>query len=114
MKKLTIIFLIVSLMGGCTSKKELSKEEASKIIKQDNQYPRVIDYEIYCSDPVYATKIIDAGLEEQGLVTVQRNQKIKDVGKPLIEFTDKAKPYLLPTPEKDKKMDIEPKLVPPL
>ena len=107
MKKLTIIFLIASLMGGCTSKKELSKEEASKIIKQDKQYPRVIDYEIYCSDPVYAKKVIDAGLQEQGLVTVQHNQQIKDVGKPLIKFTDKAKPYLLPLSEDDKKTDIQ-------
>lgn len=107
MKKLTIIFMIASLMGGCTSKKELSKEEASKIIKQDKQYPRVIDYDIYCSDPEFAKKAIDAGLEEQGLVTIQRTQKLGDVGKPLIAFTDKAKPYLLPTPEKDKKMDIQ-------
>jgi hypothetical protein len=107
MKKLTIIFLIATILGGCNSKKELSKEEASKIIKQDNQYPRVIDYEIYCSDPVYAKKVIDAGLEQQGLVTVQHNQQVKDVGKPLIQFTDKAKPYLLPTSEEDKKTDIQ-------
>lgn len=107
MKKLTIIFLIASLIGGCNSKKELSKEEASKIIKQENKYPRVIDYEIYCSDPVYAKKVIDAGLEQQGLVTVQRNQQLKDVGKPLIEFTDKAKPFLIPTSEEDKKTDIQ-------
>ena len=107
MKKVIIIFLIASLIGGCNSKKELSKEEASKIIKQENKYPRVIDYEIYCSDPVYVKKVIDAGLEQQGLVTVQRNQQLKDVGKPLIEFTDKAKPYLLPTSDEDKKTDIQ-------
>ncbi len=71
MKKLIIILLLASIIGACTSKKELSKEEASQIIKRDNQYPRVIDYEIYCSDPVYAKKVIDAGLEKQGWVTVQ-------------------------------------------
>ena len=107
MKKVTIIFLFATVIGACNSKKELSKEEASKIIKQDNKYPRVIDYEIYCSDPVYAKKVIDAGLEQQGLVTVQHNQQVKDVGKPLIEFTAKAKPYLLPTSEEDKKTDIQ-------
>lgn len=107
MKKLTLIFLIATIFCGCNSNKELSKEEASKIIKQDNKYPRVIDYEIYCSDPVYAKKVIDAGLEQQGLVTVHHNQQVKEVGKPLIEFTDKAKPYLLPTSEEDKKTDIQ-------
>ena len=102
-----IFFYIAALIQGCSSKNELSKEEASKIIKQANQYPRIIDFEIYCSDPAFAKKTIEAGLEERGLVTVQRIQKLGDVGKPLIEFTDKAKPYLLPTAEKDKKIDIQ-------
>jgi hypothetical protein len=107
MKKLTIIFLLATVIGGCNSKKELSKEEASQIIKEGKLFPRVIDYDIYCSDPEFAKKVIDAGLEQQGLVTVQLTQKLGDVGKPLIAFTDKAKPYLLPTPEKDKRMDIQ-------
>ena len=107
MKKLAILFTIYSvLITGCTSKK-LSREEAFQLLQQSKQYPMVIDYEIYCSDPTFAKKAIDAGLEEQGLVTVKRTQKLRDVGTPLIEFTDKAKPYLLPTPEKDKKMDIQ-------
>ncbi len=29
-------------------------------------------------------------------VTVQRTQKLREIGKPLVYFTDKAKPYLLP------------------
>jgi len=107
MKKLSIIFLIVNLIASCTSKNELSKEEASNILKQSNHYPLVIDYDIYCSDPEFAKKAIDAGLEQQGLVTIRQTQKLADVGKPLIEFTDKAKPYLMPTPEKDKKLDIQ-------
>jgi hypothetical protein len=106
MKKLTIIIFIAGLMSGCSSK-ELSREEASEIIKKEMQFPKVVEYDILCGDPVYARKVIDAGLEEQGLVTVQRTQKLKDVGQPLISFTDKAKPYLLPTPEKDKKFEIQ-------
>lgn len=106
MKKLTFIILIAGLLAGCTSK-ELNREEAFRIIKQEMQYPKVVDYDIFCSDPAMLKKVIDAGLEERGLVTVQRTQKFKDIGKPLIEFTEKAKPHLLPTPEKDKKTDIQ-------
>jgi len=43
MKKLTIIFLMACLINGCTSKKELSRDEASRIIKEDMKYPIVID-----------------------------------------------------------------------
>lgn len=106
MKKLFLIILIAGLLAGCSSK-ELSREDASRIIKQEMHYPKVVDYDIFCSDPVHARKVIDAGLEEKGLVTVQRTQKLKDIGKPLVSFTEKAKPNLLPTPEKDKKYEIQ-------
>ncbi len=107
MKKLFVITCAASLLiAGCASK-ELSREEALKIIKQNNQYPKVIDYDIYCSDPAVAKEVIDAGLEKEGLVTVQRTQKLGDVGKPLIQFTSKAQSYLLPTPEKDKAIHVQ-------
>jgi len=106
MKKFVLIILIAGLIIGCSST-ELSREEASRIIRQEMQYPKVVGYNIFCSDPVFARKVIDAGLEEKGLVIVQRTQKLKDVGKPLISFTEKAKPHLLPTPEKDKKYEIQ-------
>ena len=35
------------------------------------QFPKVVDYDIFCGDPVHARKVFDAGLEEQGLVVVQ-------------------------------------------
>ncbi|MEO6812847.1 MAG: hypothetical protein ABI172_02885 [Ginsengibacter sp.] len=106
MEKLITIIIIVGLFTGCSSK-ELSREEASKIIKQEMKYPKVVDYDLFCGDPVYAKKVLDAGLEEKGLVTVHRTLKLGDIGKPIIEFTDKAKPYLLPTPEEDKKSLIQ-------
>jgi hypothetical protein len=107
MKRLTVILSIFYLLIlGCTSK-ELSREEASRLIRQQGRYPKVIDYDIYCSDPKYAKKAIDAGLESEGLVTVQRTQRLADVGNPLISFTERAKPYLLATPPKDKAADVQ-------
>lgn len=107
MKILTIVLLATSLIAGCTSKKELSREEAATLIKEDMKYPRVIDYDAYSSDPEFAKLAIDKGLEKEGLVTVQRTQKMGDVGKPLVEFTSKAQPYLLPTPEKEKAIHVQ-------
>ncbi len=107
MKRLTIIFLMTCLINGCTSKEKLSREEAFRIIKESMKYPIVIDYDIYCSDPEFAKRAIDKGLEKEGLVTVKRTQKLGDAGKPLVEFTGKAQPYLLPTPEKDKAIHVQ-------
>lgn len=107
MKILTIVLLTAFLIVGCTSKEELSREEASSLIKQAMKYPRVIDFNIYSADPEFAKLAIDKGLEKDGLVTVQRTQKSGDVGKPLVEFTSKAQPYLLPTPEKDKAIHVQ-------
>jgi hypothetical protein len=103
MKKLTLLFSFFCLLTqACNSNKELSRDDALKQIKQERNYPKVIDFDIYCSDPMFGRKVLDAGLESAGLVTVQRTQKLADAGKPLVTFTQKAQPYLLPTPEKDK------------
>jgi hypothetical protein len=107
MKKLSIIPLLLSaIFTGC-GPKELSRDEALKQIKQEINYPVVLDYDLYCSDPPSAKKVLDAGLENAGLVTVQRTQKLGDVGKPLISFTGKAQSYFLSTPEKDKARYIQ-------
>ena len=103
MKKLAIVFSIIGLvLQGCDTKKVLSRDEALIQIKKERNYPGVLDYDIFCGDPKYARKALDAGLESEGLVTVQRTQKLADVGKPFISFTAKAQASLLPTPEKDK------------
>lgn len=108
MKKLALLAAVFCLiLAGCNSNKELSREEALNLIRQGKNYPKVIDYDLYCGDPKYAKKAIDAGLESQGLVTVQRTQKLAEVGSPLIQFTDKATPYLLPTPSSDKSSHIQ-------
>lgn len=108
MKKLPIILTILYLLiAGCSSKVELTREKAASLIKEGMQYPRVIDYDVYTSDPEFAKLAIEKGLEKEGLVTVKRTQKLEDAGKPLIEFTSKAQPYLLPTPDKDKAIHVQ-------
>src|SRR4051794_23909812 len=102
MKRLAIFLPVIFLLfQGCKSKRELTRDEALKQINKELEYPGVIDYDIYCGDPQHAKKLLDAGLETEGLVTVQRTQKLIDAGKPFISFTAKAKNFLLPTTEKD-------------
>ncbi len=107
MKIFAKVFIVCFIVAGCTSNQELSKEDAFKILQQEKQFPKIIDFDIFCSDPEFARKAIDKGLEGQGLVKVKRTFKLGDEGKPLIEFTEKAKPYLLPVSEEDKKMDVQ-------
>ena len=108
MKKLTILLSIFSLIiAGCSSKNDLSREEAFRLIQQGKNYPKTIDYDLYCGDPKYAKQVIDAGLETQGVVAVQRTQKLGEAGNPLVHFTEKAKPYLLPTSTSDQSSNIQ-------
>jgi hypothetical protein len=76
----------------------LSHSETLSQIKQERQYPGVLDYDLFCRDPKYSKKVLDAGLELEGLVTVQRTQKLIDAGKPLIGFTKKQKAFYFPHP----------------
>lgn len=108
MKKATSTILILSIIIlSCNSKKELDRDEAFKQIKEGRQYPKVMEYDLFCGDPQQAKKVLDAGLETEGLLKVQRTQKLGDVGSRLIQLTDKAKAYVLPTPEKDKSSNIQ-------
>lgn len=105
--KRSLVILSSSLLLICCGSEKLTKEMAYKQIKEELNFPKIIDWDLYCADLEHAKKAIDAGLEEKGFVTVQRTQKLKDLGDPLIQFTDKATPYLLSTAEKDKALCIQ-------
>lgn len=77
-----------------------------KLLKENHQ-SQPATYNIFVSDPTYAKRMLDAGLETEGLLTVQRTQNLDDAGKPLITFTEKGNAYLVPQTEKDKKDNIQ-------
>ncbi|WP_018615741.1 hypothetical protein [Segetibacter koreensis] len=107
MNKSPLILIIFCIITGSCHRTELSHDEALKQLKQEKDLSGVLGYDIYCSDPIYARKVLEAGLESAGLVTVQRTQKLVDAGKPLIVFTPKSQSFLLPTPDIDKATHIQ-------
>ena len=106
MKKIMNLCMAVVLFAACSSDK-LDRQTALKLLQDKKAYPKVLDEEIYTADPEDAKRILDSGLEKEGLLMVQRTQELKDIGKPLISFTDKAKPYLLPITDEDKKSKVQ-------
>lgn len=96
MKSILTLCIVALLLTSCESKEKLDRETALSILKEENTYPKPITEDIYIADPVDAKRLLDAGLEDVGLITVQRTQSLNDVGEPLISFTEKAEEYLLP------------------
>lgn len=92
---------------GCNNKPVFEETDALQIINSELKYPRVVDYEIYRSDPAHAKKLLAAGLETSGMITVQKTQKLKDIGTPLITFTEAASHFLLRVSVKEKGLDIQ-------
>lgn len=99
MKTVSVFGLAILLMASCSQLK-LEKEEAASAIRAAKDYPKVYEYEINMTDPASARKLLDAGLEGEGLVTIEKTQKLKDAGQPIVHFTEKAKPYLIRIDEK--------------
>lgn len=58
------------------------------------------------TDPESVRRLLNAGLENEGMVTIDRTQKLKDIGKPIVHFTDKAKPYLVRVDEKYNNVEV--------
>lgn len=107
MRNIIYLSVIVFLLSTCKSKEKLDRGEAFTILQEKKIFPKIVGVEIYVADPEEAKKILNSGLEKEGLLTVQRTQSLDDIGKPLIYFTEKAHPYLLPQTEEDKKNGIQ-------
>jgi len=107
MKRIFFLPFISSILLFCScSQKQLSREKAFDLIKQAYNYPEVWDYPIFTADPDEGKKLSDAGLENQGLVTIEHHQRLMDVGKPLIQLTEKASSYVLPAQANDTESKI--------
>ena len=106
MKGILIICISAIFFAACTADM-LDRDEASKLIREKNIYPKVVSYNVFTADPVYSRRMLDAGLENSGLIVVQRTQTLQDAGKPIVSFTDKAKPFLLPTTDEDRQDNIQ-------
>ncbi len=107
MKLIPITLFAVLIFCSCNNAPALKETEALQIINSELKYPRVVDYEIYRSDPAHAKKLLDAGLETSGMVVIQKTQKLKDIGSPLITFTEAASRSLIPVNDKEKGLDIQ-------
>jgi hypothetical protein len=92
---------------GCQTNQKPDKNAVLEMINEELHYPRTINYEIFRSDPAHAKKLLDSGLEETGMVNIKKTQKLKDIGSPLISFTEAAQRYLIKPTEKEKKLDIQ-------
>jgi hypothetical protein len=103
MKQLPVIMMIAAaLITGCGSSGKLDEKAAFAVLKDKMHFPRTLSFDVNCADPDVARRLLNSDAEKEGLITIQRTYKMSEEGKPLIHFTDKAAPYLLPTPEADK------------
>ncbi|MFX1705731.1 hypothetical protein PV783_17315 [Chitinophaga sp. CC14] len=101
----TLSFIVAAILFISCGSKKLTREHAAELIKA--KYPVTIDWDIYTADPDHAARALDTKLEQEGYITLKRKQTLAEMGTPFIFFTDKAKPYLMETPEKDKKIMVQ-------
>lgn len=107
MKTFKILFLFSAALIVCACNKiSLTKEEAYELIEQHRKYPQIQSYQIYTKDAEDGRRVLDAGLEKDGLVQVERNHKTGENQKAIIRFTDKASELLLP-PDKGQLSSVQ-------
>lgn len=107
MRRPILFLLLVVLLFGCKSE-SMDRGKALEILENNKIYPRPVVYYIFKSDAEFAHRALKAGLEEKGLVTVKKIQRFSEIGNPLITFTKKATPFLLPATAKERKDNIQP------
>ncbi|WP_018613157.1 hypothetical protein [Segetibacter koreensis] len=65
MKRSTIFLIVISLLIVSCGSKKLSREDALRLVREGKQYPKIIDFDIFCSDPLDAKKVCMQGLKQQ-------------------------------------------------
>jgi len=104
MKKIVLSCLLLSclLIAGCS---DLSDSAVEKILAEEKVYPKDVEVVLFRNTETDVQRLIETGLVKEGFVTAQAKHTVDDVGKPLIHFTDKATPYLIPTSDTLKSFD---------
>jgi len=108
MKKIITAFSLVGalLLTGCSTN-SLNQDKVKQLLQEANAYPKVIDYNVFCGDDVTVQKVLANGLEKDGYVTAQVDHTSADIGQPLVRFTEKSKPYFLPTSDTAKSINVQ-------
>jgi hypothetical protein len=86
--------LCLSVLTGC---RDLDEGDIEHLLQEQRVYPSLVEMRVFCNGEGAVANVIEAGLVRDGFVTAQLKHTPADIGKPLIYFTDKATPYLLPT-----------------
>lgn len=102
-----LLIAIVLLVSACDPN-VLSRKEAEHIIRKGTRFPHVIEYEIDRSNFYEAGFAVHSNLDEEGYLVVKQTTDFANIGQiELISFTDKAKPYLLPTSDEKLKNHLQ-------
>jgi hypothetical protein len=102
----TLCFVCVAFLSQC-SHQELTREEVKRLLSEGKAYPAIVEYKIFCGSDSDAKKLHASGLVDDSLVVAQLAHTPEDVGRPLISFTKKAKPYLIATSDTLKSIDVQ-------
>lgn len=107
MKSLVRILPLLSLLLICCHNNKLDSKTAESMIVKKYQFPKEIDFEVFCNDPVHAKRMLDSRLEKKGFVEIMKVKGFKNSDKSLIEFTELSKPFLLETTLEDREYKIQ-------
>jgi len=73
MKTMTAV-LAVFIFLSCTDKLHLKGKDAAAVIRTEIKLPGVLEYDLNTVDPIAARNVLDMGLEEDGILFVDRTK----------------------------------------
>ncbi|MEJ1241004.1 hypothetical protein WBG78_22850 [Chryseolinea sp. T2] len=101
----TLVFLVgAAMLVSCS---DLDNDRVEELLTAESVYPRTVDIRVYCNDQTTAREVVDNNLSRHGYVTAQFVHTPEDIGKPLITFTEQAKPFLLETNDTLRAIDVQ-------
>ena len=97
---------VLLLFTHCASD-GLTKDEAMRLLRESKSYPAVMDHDVYCGSSEVAKKVLSTSLVADGYMIAQATHDETTIGRPLVQFTEKAQPFLLTTSDTAKSLDVQ-------
>jgi len=98
------LFLLVMSLGACS---DFSNRDAERVLEGEKVYPLTVEIKMLCNSDITVREVIEKNLVEDGFVTARLQHNKADVGDALIQFTNQAQSYLLPTDDTLKSFHIQ-------
>lgn len=102
-----ILIILLSVLFSLSCRNNTDHEMFMSLLQKEMRFPKIVELDLFCNDLNYTKNLVLNDLESEGWINIEKKRKQGNIDSPLITFTDKAIPFLLPRSEIERTIGIQ-------